>query len=161
MKYINTETLEVLNLTSVMSLENTSIPRGQAFETWKPVKPSTPPEVDALHITKQGSPVEVEGEWFEGWEIVEKSPSEVEAEYMLYLEDYYDSVAQSKRYDNRFSFAIRAGYPSPFQQEAQTFASWMDNCNHQAYQILQAVLQGLRDIPSKEELLQELPQIVW
>lgn len=77
------------------------------------------------------------------------------------LERYYDSVAQIKRYDNRLTCALRAGYAGVFQQEGITFAIWMDNCNAYGYQVIADVQGGLRVIPTPEELIAELPAAPW
>lgn len=77
------------------------------------------------------------------------------------LEQFYDLIAQSKHYDNRLTCAIRAGYPGPFQAEGIAFGTWMDTCNAHAYQALVEIQAGLRTIPTIEEAIAELPQIVW
>lgn len=77
------------------------------------------------------------------------------------LEQRYDEVAQIKRYDNRLTCALRAGYPGPFQTEGTAFAVWMDNCNATAYQVMADCLQGLRPIPTAEQLLSEMPSAPW
>lgn len=73
------------------------------------------------------------------------------------LEAYYDTVAQRRRYDNRLTCALRAGYPGPFQTEGQTFAVWMDNCNAYAYQVMADVQAGKRGIPTSSQLIAEFP----
>ena len=77
------------------------------------------------------------------------------------LEAMYDHEAQSRRYDNRFTCALRAGYPGPFQAEGLAFASWMDACNAKAYAIMADCLDGKRGEPSEEELLREMPTMEW
>lgn len=83
------------------------------------------------------------------------------SDYTTALEQYCDNVAQSRKYDNRFTCSLRAGYPGPFQEEGRTFAVWMDTCNAAAYQILHEVSTGEREVPSKEELISLLPPIQW
>ena len=77
------------------------------------------------------------------------------------LERMYDAEAQSRRYDNRFTCALRAGYPGPFHAEGLAFASWMDACNAKAYAIMADCLDGKRGEPSEEELLREMPTMEW
>jgi len=77
------------------------------------------------------------------------------------LEDFYDSKAQEKKYDNRLTCTLRAGYAGPFQSEGISFAIWMDNCNAYAYQVMQDVLAEEREIPTSEELIVELPILEW
>lgn len=86
---------------------------------------------------------------------------QVVAAYIATLEAHYDSVAQQRRYDNRLTCALRAGYPGPFQAEGAAFGSWMDRCNAYAYAQLDAVLAGTRAKPTEAALIAELPPMVW
>ena len=83
------------------------------------------------------------------------------AKYDKALTDYLDSVAQQRRYDNRITCALRAGYVGPYQQEGIAFAQWMDECNSQAYRLMYNVLEGLAVEPTVEEFLSSLPAIQW
>lgn len=77
------------------------------------------------------------------------------------LERHYDTTAQSRRYDNRLTCALRAGYAGPFQAEGNAFAIWMDTCNAHGYQVMADVLAGKRSVPTEAELIAELTPIVW
>lgn len=77
------------------------------------------------------------------------------------LEAMYDRKAQERRYDNRYTCALRAGYNGPFYEEAVTFAQWMDECNAKAYAIMNEVIAGQRPEPTDEALLAEMPVMVW
>lgn len=77
------------------------------------------------------------------------------------MEDYYDLIAQKKRYDNRLTCALRAGYAGPFQEEGASFAVWMDTCNAYAYNVMSQVKSDLRQAPTAEELIAELPSPPW
>lgn len=78
------------------------------------------------------------------------------------LTDHLDATARAKRYDNRISCAVRAGYPGPFQAEGAAFAAWMDACNAQAYALLAEVQAGTRPLPSSTQaLIDLLPPMVW
>lgn len=90
-----------------------------------------------------------------------KTNDEIIKELTLELEAHYDAKAQVRRYDNRITCALRAGYAGPFQTEGQAFAVWMDACNAYGYQVMQDVLAELRSIPTAEELIAELPEMVW
>lgn len=89
------------------------------------------------------------------------APEEIIAGYVLSLEEYYDSIAKEKNYDNRYTCSIRAGYVGPFQAEGEAFAKWMDACNAYAYQELEKVRNGQRAIPGVSEFLSELPSAPW
>ena len=86
---------------------------------------------------------------------------EIIADFTAKLEAHYDTKAKERRYDNRFTCALRAGYAGPFQAEGAAFAVWMDNCNAYAYGVMEAVLSGQRALPTWEELKGELPVLEW
>lgn len=77
------------------------------------------------------------------------------------LNRHLDSVAGQRRYDDRFTCSLRAGFPGPFQEEGTVFAAWMDACNLVAYTILAECKGGLRPVPTEEELVEALPLIEW
>ena len=77
------------------------------------------------------------------------------------LDAYIDSVAREKRYDNRITATMRAGYLNPWQQEGLAFGQWMDSCYVKAHEILAEVYAGTRAIPTAEELIAEMPEMVW
>lgn len=78
------------------------------------------------------------------------------------LTSYLDVTAQARRYDNRITCALRAGYTGPFQAEGQAFATWMDGCNALAYQWLAEIEAGTRPMfASTDEFISALPEMVW
>ena len=78
------------------------------------------------------------------------------------LDRHLDATAQARRYDNRITCALRAGYPGPFQPEGQAFALWMDACNLAAYTLLAEVQAGTRPLPENAQaLIEALPPMVW
>lgn len=78
------------------------------------------------------------------------------------LSSHLDATAQSRRYDNRITCALRAGYPGPFQAEGQAFAAWMDTCNAMGYQFLAEVQAGTRPLPATtQEFVNALPPMEW
>ncbi len=75
---------------------------------------------------------------------------------------HLDATARERRYDNRVTCALRAGYPGPFQAEGIAFAGWMDQCNALAYQLLAEVVAGTRPLPeSPKALIGLMPAMVW
>lgn len=79
------------------------------------------------------------------------------SQYEYALDSHLDAVAKLHRYDNRFTFALRAGYQGPFQEEGIKFAVWMDQCNAAAYQLLADVQNGDRPMPSVGDFIAALP----
>lgn len=78
------------------------------------------------------------------------------------LDAHLDATAQQRRYDNRITCAMRAGYPGPFRAEGLAFASWMDACNALSYRLLAQVMQGTRPMPdSPQALIGLLPVMIW
>ena len=86
--------------------------------------------------------------------------AEIIAQYESALDAHIDSVAHQYRYQDRFSFATRAGYVGPYQSEAIAFAQWMDSCNVQAFALLESVIAGEIEMPSIEEFIAALPEFV-
>lgn len=77
------------------------------------------------------------------------------------LNRHMDATAGQRRYDNRFTCSLRAGFAGPFQAEGLAFAAWMDQCNIAAYTILAECKAGVRPIPSEAELIAAMPEIEW
>ena len=86
--------------------------------------------------------------------------AEIVAQYESALDAHIDSVAHQYRYQDRFSFATRAGYVGPYQSEAIAFAQWMDSCNVQAFALLESVIAGEIEMPSIEAFIGSLPEFV-
>ena len=84
-----------------------------------------------------------------------------EAEYTAKLEAFYDAKARERRYDNRYTCALRAGYAGPFQAEGQAFAQWMDACNAIGYTLMAEVAAGTRPLPDFDGVLAAMPALVW
>lgn len=102
----------------------------------------------------------IDGAWsVEG--VPGKSNDEIIKELTAALEAHYDAKAKEKRYDNRLTCTLRAGYAGPFQAEGQAFAVWMDTCNAYGYLVMQDVLEQLRPIPTAEKFIAELPELAW
>lgn len=78
------------------------------------------------------------------------------------LDTHLDNVAKQRRYDNRITCMVRAGFAGPFQTEAIAFATWVDSCNIAAYTLLANVQAGTAAPPaSVEEFISLLPIMVW
>lgn len=82
-------------------------------------------------------------------------------DYDAALTAHLDSVARSKRYADRISCSVRAGYPGPFQADGIAFATWMDTCNAIGYSILADFQAGNIPQPSVEDVIAALPEMVW
>lgn len=128
--------------------------------------------IEAIEISDEDyhAYVQEQGQWLRdpatGQRTVAPPPppptnEEIAASFVVAIEAHYDIVAQSKRYDNRSTCALRSGYTGPFQAEGQAFGIWMDTCNAYVYQVIEDCLAGTRTIPAVDELISELPIMVW
>jgi hypothetical protein len=77
------------------------------------------------------------------------------------IEKHMDEVAQSKKYDNRDSCRLYAGYINPFQSEAIAFGQWVAACWEVVITAQAGIIAGTRTIPTPEAAVLELPVIVW
>jgi len=87
-------------------------------------------------------------------------PSSLE-EYDAALTQHLYATAQERRYSDRISCSVRAGYVGPFQAEGIAFATWMDTCNAIGYTMLSEYQQGLIPQPTIAEMLAALPEMAW
>lgn len=89
-------------------------------------------------------------------------PVDMVAVFDAALTNHLDNTAKQRRYDNRITCAVRAGYAGPFQAEGAAFALWMDKSNALAYQMLAAVQAGTASMPeSPQAFIDTLPEMVW
>lgn len=77
------------------------------------------------------------------------------------IEQHMDSVAQSDKWDNRWTCSARAGYVNPWQARAIIFAQWMDACWLYTIQEQQKVIAGTRTMPTPDQAVIELPAMIW
>ena len=111
---------------------------------------------------------QIDGKWCRVFSVADKplDPAAKDAIIARRYEDaltaHLDATAQSKRYDNRITCALRAGYSGPFQAEGAAFAAWMDQCNALGYQMLAEIQAGTRPMFSDTAaFIAEMPAMVW
>lgn len=68
------------------------------------------------------------------------------------IQSMLDSKAQELRYDNIMSARSYAGYPNPFQAEAQALAVWCANCWIKAGE-----LEAIGTPMTAEEVIAQMP----
>ena len=73
------------------------------------------------------------------------------------IQNHLDTKAQEFRYDNMMSARSYTGYTNAFQAEAQALATWASECWVVAGEIEADVQAGVRDMPTVDEVLAELP----
>lgn len=124
-------------------------------------------------VAEDAPALTVKGHYEQRWEVIALSAEQVTANQIAAAQAMqaaivdamtalFDSTAQARRYDNRITCALRAGYVGPFQAEGQAFATWMDTCNALGYTMLAEVQAGTRPMPaSVVDALALLPEMVW
>ena len=83
----------------------------------------------------------------------------IQAAKVALVQSHMDTAAQALRYDDIKTACTYAEEPSipKFQLEGQAFRLWRSQVWATCYQILDEVQQGIRDIPTDEELIALLP----
>ncbi len=106
-----------------------------------------------------------DGDWYLQGYAPERPIEEVQAEIQKQLTDavqhVLDNKAQELLYDNCLSVCsyIDTGVPK-FDAEGRAFRAWRSAVWAKGYEILDQVKAGYRPIPTEEELIAELPQLV-
>lgn len=92
---------------------------------------------------------------------VPPTPEEIAAQTIVSLtnavQSLLETTAQTKGYDSIISACSYSGAPNPFQAESQAFTAWRGNVWATCYAIMADVQAGNRAVPTKDELLAELP----
>lgn len=76
------------------------------------------------------------------------------------LENMLDTKARERTWKDCMSARAAAGYPSSFQPEGIAFVNWWAACWELAHTILAEVQASTRPIPTVEEFLAEMPELV-
>ena len=93
--------------------------------------------------------------------VLEPQPEQILTSLTQAMQAHLDAEAQTKRYDNIKSAALRAGYPGPFHDEGVAAATWMDTCYALGYTIMAEVVAQTRPTPTAQELIALMPVMVW
>jgi hypothetical protein len=139
------------------NLSPTVLPEGYVWVT-----PTTPPECGPFERVEQAAPDQVDGAWLQQWQIVSWEPEEIQQHLVNAIQQHLDDTARSRAYDGILSLCTYATSPSPrFAAEGQAGVEWRDACWTHGYEILGECQAGTRAVPTLEELIAELPAMVW
>lgn len=126
------------------------------------VTPTTPPQCGQFERVMPAEPVQIDGRWVQGWQVVPWAPEEIQAHLVAAIQLHLDTTAQSRAYDGILSLCTYATSPSlKFAAEGQAGVEWRDACWTKGYQVLAECKTGLRPVPTPDELIDELPAMVW
>lgn len=90
------------------------------------------------------------------------TPEQIMAELTAEVQSWLDGKARERNYDGILSLCTYATDPDPvFAAEGQAGITWRSAVWRTCYQILAEVMAEDRPVPTREELLAELPDITW
>ena len=91
-----------------------------------------------------------------------QTPEQIVAQYTADVQQHLDTFARTRNYDGILSAATYATSTVPkFAAEGQYAVETRDATWTKFYEILAAVEAGSRPMPTLDELLAELPKLVW
>lgn len=108
--------------------------------------------------------IEDKGEYYEVVAIPPHVPTAEEIQKMLTdgVQSYMDTKAQERGYDNIHTACSYANSTDEiFKAEGTACLAWRDSVWRKCYNILDEVKAGKRVIPTLEEVIAELPVLVW
>lgn len=92
----------------------------------------------------------------------EPTEAEILATMKSAIQGYLDTKPKEREYDGILSLCTYATSTNPkFAAEGQAGVEWRDAVWAKSYEIMAAVKAGERPIPTKEELLAEMPVFKW
>lgn len=125
---------------------------------------------DGKHIKPHADGWAEYGAWITAGNVPEPIPNVASAAptvqemveiYRQAIQDYLDSAAKLRNYDNIQTASLRAALPnSPFHAEGVAYGEWMDACWAKGIEVMNAAIAGTIPIPTVQELLIELPDLV-
>ena len=118
----------------------------------------------ACWCNANGCTIEEHEEYYEVVEIPVHVPTAEEIQKMLTdgVQAYMDTKAQERGYDNIHTACSYANSTDEvFKAEGTACLAWRDSVWRKCYTILDEVKTGKRAIPTLEEVIAELPVLVW
>ena len=118
---------------------------------------------ESIGMTEQEVEQGYDGAWYlRGYAPkYEPTPEEIQKQLTDAVQHVLDAKAQELNYDSCLSVCsyIDTGVPK-FDAEGKAFRAWRSAVWAKGYEILAEVQAGKREIPTEEELIAELPELV-
>lgn len=73
------------------------------------------------------------------------------------VQEHLDKTAAAQGYDNINTIAKYIGYPNSFESECIALGTWCSACWDYCFDALAKIEAGIREEPTTEELIAELP----
>ena len=90
------------------------------------------------------------------------SPEQIQRDLTNAVQQHLDTTAKTRGYDGILSLATYATSTNPtFAAEGQAGVTWRDAVWAYCWEVLTDVQAGTRPVPTTEELIGELPVMVW
>ena len=136
---------------------------------WYPFVATTPPEYNLLTERVVVTYNLTAGKVVDSWQVVPLTAGEqaeivrqIRAELGQAVKAHLDAVVQLRDYDSIVSACTYATSARPdYQADGQACVNWRDAVWPYAYAVWDDVQAGNRSIPTAEELIAELPELIW
>ena len=113
-------------------------------------------EVEGIQKERDSTPAE------DAQREIDLSVKPTEAQYVAAVQALLDAKARERNYDGILSACTYATSTFPkFAAEGQACVAWRDAVWSQCYAILGAVQTGQRAQPTIEQVIAEMPALVW
>jgi hypothetical protein len=127
------------------------------------------PTADYTKVVYEGAPVNVGGNWTQVWIVRDATDAEeaaalsdIQADYERAIQDHLDATARLRGYDSILSACSYASGTHPkFGPEGQACLAWRSSVWEKAFEIMSAVKDGTRPLPTLAQVFAELPEMVW
>lgn len=112
------------------------------------------------------------GPYIHSWSYPQQAPTQQQIDVALPMVSFqalvkqFDSAVEAHLHDEAVAngytnierACMYASYQNPFQAESQSYVEWVGNVWAHCYQVLKSVENGMRPVPTVEELIVELPK---
>ncbi len=130
---------------------------------------TTKPIVDYTQIVEEQNPELNNGTWTQVWSVRAATAEEQSAamtvitrQYTDAIQEYLDQTAQTRNYATILSAcSYAAGNHPKYSAEGQACLVWREAVWDKCYEILNDVQTGVRPPPTLQQVISELPTIVW